>query len=38
MTHPDAWPFVIAAWGLTLAASAGLALWSWIAMRKAERK
>ncbi len=38
MTHMDQWPFVIAAWALTLAVSAALALWSWIAMRNAERK
>jgi hypothetical protein len=32
------WPFVTAAWGLTLLVSAGLALWSWLAMRAAEKK
>ena len=30
------WPFVIAAYALTLAATAGLLLCSWIAMRRAE--
>jgi hypothetical protein len=32
------WPFIIAAYGLTFAASAGIALWSWLRMRDAERK
>lgn len=31
------WPFVIAAWGLTIVASAVLALAAWRAMRAAER-
>lgn len=31
------WPFVAAAYGVTLAASALLALWSWRAMRDAEK-
>jgi heme exporter protein CcmD len=30
------WPFVIAAYALTLLASAGLLVWSWIVMRRAE--
>ena len=30
------WAFVIAAYGLTLAATAALMLWSWAAMRRAE--
>ena len=30
------WPFVIAAYALTLLATAGTLLWSWIAMRRAE--
>jgi len=30
------WPFVIAAYGLTLLGTAGLALSSWIEMRRAE--
>jgi hypothetical protein len=32
------WFFVIAAYGLTLAAAAALAVWSWLAMRAAERR
>jgi heme exporter protein CcmD len=32
------WPFVIAAYGVTFLAAAGLALWSWLEMRRAERK
>ena len=32
------WPFVTAAYGVTLLAAAGLALWSWREMRRAERK
>jgi heme exporter protein CcmD len=32
------WPFVAAAYGATFLAAAGLALWSWLAMRRAERK
>ncbi len=32
------WPFVIAAYVLTGAGSLGLALWSFLAMRKAEGK
>lgn len=31
------WPFVVAAYAVTLAAAAGLALWSYLAMRRAER-
>ena len=30
------WPFVVAAYGVTLAGAAGLALTSWRAMRRAE--
>ena len=30
------WPFVLAAYAVTLIATAGLALWSWAAMRRAE--
>lgn len=33
----NAWPFIIAAYGLTGAASAAVALWSFAAMRRAER-
>ncbi len=32
------WPFVTAAYVLTGVASAGLALWSYLAMRKVEKK
>lgn len=32
------WPFVFAAYGITIAASAGLAVASWLAMRAAERR
>jgi hypothetical protein len=32
------WPFVFAAYALTLLATAALALWSWAAMRWAERE
>ncbi len=31
------WPFVTAAYGLTIVAAAGLALWSFLAMRRSER-
>ena len=30
------WPFVIAAYGIAIAGTAALTLWSWIAMRCAE--
>jgi len=30
------WPFVLAAYGVTLAAIAVLVLWSWAGMRRAE--
>ena len=30
------WPFIVAAYALTLLATAGALLWSWIAMRRAE--
>ncbi|MDB5712222.1 MAG: hypothetical protein JWL96_4292 [Sphingomonas bacterium] len=32
------WPFVIAAYGVTLASSAVLAIWAWLRMRDAEKK
>jgi len=32
----NAWPFIFAAYALTLAATIGLTLWSWAAMRRAE--
>lgn len=33
MSH---WPFIIAAYGLTLLATLGVTFWSWWAMRRAE--
>ena len=30
------WPFVIAAYAVTIATTAGLLLWSWRSMRRAE--
>ena len=30
------WPFIIAAYALTLLATVGLTWWSWAAMRRAE--
>jgi hypothetical protein len=30
------WPFVIAAYSVTVLATAGLVLWSYVAMRRAE--
>ena len=30
------WPFIIAAYGITLAGTFGVTLWSWAAMRRAE--
>jgi hypothetical protein len=32
------WPFVTAVYVVTFAAATGLALWSWLEMRRAERK
>ena len=32
------WPFVIAAYALVIGASAAATLWSWVAMRRAERR
>jgi hypothetical protein len=32
------WPFVTAAYALTVSATIALALWSWFAMRRAERE
>ncbi|MFD1788987.1 hypothetical protein ACFSC3_15585 [Sphingomonas floccifaciens] len=32
----NAWPFIITAWTLTGVASAGVAAWSYLAMRRAE--
>ncbi len=31
------WPFVTAAYAVTLLGAAAVVLWSWIAMRKAEK-
>jgi heme exporter protein CcmD len=31
------WPFIIASYALTLLATLALALWSWSAMRRAEK-
>jgi hypothetical protein len=30
------WPFIVAAYGLTLLGTAGVTLWSWTAMRRTE--
>lgn len=30
------WPFIIAAYALTIAGTLGLTLWSWLAMRRSE--
>ena len=30
------WPFILAAYGLTLAGAFGLCVWSWRGMRRAE--
>ena len=32
----NVWPFVAAAYAVTFACSAGLAVWAWLGMRKAE--
>lgn len=34
----DQWTFVMAAYAVTIAATLGLAAWSWLAMRLAERR
>jgi hypothetical protein len=31
------WPFVTAAYVVTIGGTAGVALWSWIAMKRAEK-
>lgn len=31
------WPFVTAAYVVTIGGAAAVALWSWVAMRRAER-
>jgi hypothetical protein len=33
----DAWPFIIAAYALTILGTLAVTFWSWHAMRKAER-
>lgn len=33
----DAWPFIAAAYALTVLGTLALTLWSWRAMRRAER-
>lgn len=30
------WPFVVASYAMTVAGTAGLLAWSWVAMRRAE--
>lgn len=32
------WPFIIGAYAIGLVATAGLTLWSWLAMRRAENQ
>jgi hypothetical protein len=32
----DPWPFILAAYALTVLGTFGLTLWSWLAMRRAE--
>jgi hypothetical protein len=32
----NAWPFVLAAYGLTAIATIGLTVWAWLSMRSAE--
>ena len=34
----DQWDFVLAAYAVTVLGTLGLALWSWLAMRAAERR
>lgn len=34
----DPWPFVIAAYALGVGATLALAMWSWLAMRRAEKR
>jgi hypothetical protein len=34
----DPWPFVIAAYALGVGATLALVAWSWLAMRRAERR
>jgi len=30
------WPFIVGAYAVTIAATLGITLWSWLAMRRAE--
>jgi len=32
------WPFIIAAYAITVGGTGGLLLWSWLRMRSAERR
>lgn len=32
----NSWPFIVASYGITLAGTAGLTIWSFVAMRRAE--
>ena len=34
----DPWPFVMAAYALVIGATLVLVVWSWLAMRRAERR
>lgn len=34
----DPWPFVIAAYALAIGGTLALVAWSWLAMRRAERR
>ncbi|WP_423142222.1 hypothetical protein ACOYW6_02375 [Parablastomonas sp. CN1-191] len=34
----DPWPFVIAAYALTIAGTLALTAWAWLAMRRAEAR
>jgi len=34
----DPWPFVIAAYAIGIGATAVMVIWSWLAMRRAERR
>jgi hypothetical protein len=37
MSAADQWNYVIAAYALTLGGAGALTIWSWLAMRRAER-
>jgi hypothetical protein len=32
----DPWPFILAAYAITILGALGMACWSWLAMRRAE--